>query len=67
MTYQCQPLAAGPGPPVAKVLSRNGGPVRDAALSLSRLALVAPYPFVAWGADELRRWRGRRLVIGSGT
>src|SRR5487761_1903708 len=30
MTYQCQPLAAGPGPPVAKVLSRDG---RDLRLS----------------------------------
>ena len=38
-----------------------------AALSLSQLALVAPFPFLVWGADELRRWRSRRRASGSGT
>ena len=31
-----------------------------AALSPAQLATVAPYPFVVWGADELRRLRNRR-------
>ena len=31
-----------------------------AALSPAQLAIVAPYPFVVWGADELRRLRVRR-------
>jgi calcium-translocating P-type ATPase len=31
-----------------------------AALSASQLLLVVPYPFIVWGADELRRlWRRR--------
>ena len=38
-------------------------------LSAGRWALVAPLPFLAWGADELRRWyrRGRGAPpVGSG-
>jgi len=31
-----------------------------AALSVSQLSLVAPFPFIVWGADELRRRRRRR-------
>jgi calcium-translocating P-type ATPase len=31
-----------------------------AALSPAQLATVAPYPFIVWGADELRRLRIRR-------
>ena len=32
-----------------------------AALSASQLMLVAPFPFVVWGADDMRRmWRRRR-------
>ena len=31
-----------------------------AALSASQLVLVLPFPFVVWGADELRRLRRRR-------
>jgi magnesium-transporting ATPase (P-type) len=31
-----------------------------AALSASQLLLVAPFPFVVWGADELRRMRRRQ-------
>lgn len=27
-----------------------------AALSAGQLLLVAPFPFIVWGADELRRW-----------
>ena len=30
------------------------------ALSLGQLATVLPFPFVVWGADEIRRWRRRR-------
>jgi calcium-translocating P-type ATPase len=31
-----------------------------AALTLRMLALVVPFPFIVWGADELRRWMLRR-------
>ena len=31
-----------------------------AALSPGQLAVVAPFPFVVWGADEARRWVQRR-------
>lgn len=31
------------------------------ALSAGQWALVAPFPFIVWGADELRRWYRRRL------
>ncbi len=31
-----------------------------AALSPAQLAVVAPFPFVVWGADEARRWVQRR-------
>jgi calcium-translocating P-type ATPase len=31
-----------------------------AALPVSDLALLLPYPFIVWGADELRRWLLRR-------
>jgi magnesium-transporting ATPase (P-type) len=31
-----------------------------AALPAKDLFLVAPFPFVVWGADELRRWMVRR-------
>ncbi|MFJ3175303.1 cation-translocating P-type ATPase [Streptomyces roseus] len=31
-----------------------------AALTPAMVALVAPFPFVVWGADELRRWLLRR-------
>ncbi len=31
-----------------------------AALPLKDLLLVAPFPFIVWGADELRRWKIRR-------
>lgn len=40
-------------PPVQTVLG-------TAALSPSMLALAIPYPFIVWGADELRRWLVRR-------
>ena len=32
-----------------------------AALSPMQLATVAPFPFLVWGADELRRYRRRRV------
>jgi hypothetical protein len=31
-----------------------------AALTPEMLLFVAPFPFVVWGADELRRWALRR-------
>ncbi|HEX5989847.1 MAG TPA: cation-transporting P-type ATPase [Solirubrobacterales bacterium] len=31
-----------------------------AALPWHYVLLVAPFPFIVWGADELRRWRARR-------
>ena len=31
-----------------------------AALSPDALALALPFPFIVWGADELRRWLVRR-------
>jgi calcium-translocating P-type ATPase len=34
-----------------------------AALSLPQLATVVPFPFVVWGADELRRLLVRRLLV----
>lgn len=40
-------------PPVQTVLG-------TAALSPTVLALTIPYPFIVWGADELRRWLIRR-------
>ncbi|MBN9635742.1 MAG: cation transporting ATPase C-terminal domain-containing protein, partial [Actinobacteria bacterium] len=40
-------------PPVQTVLG-------TAALSPTMLALTIPYPFIVWGADELRRWLIRR-------
>lgn len=32
-----------------------------AALSARQIAIVAPFPFVVWGADEVRRWWRRRV------
>ena len=37
-----------------------------AALSPRQLAIVAPFPFVVWGADELRRWRHRHRTAQPG-
>jgi calcium-translocating P-type ATPase len=37
-----------------------------AALPVKDLALVAPFPFIVWGADELRRWLIRRAERKSG-
>ena len=37
-----------------------------ASLSAGQLAIVVPFPFVVWGADELRRWRIRRRSPGQG-
>jgi hypothetical protein len=31
-----------------------------AALPAKDLLIVAPFPFIVWGADELRRWLVRR-------
>jgi magnesium-transporting ATPase (P-type) len=33
---------------------------RTAAVDADVLLLMVPFPFVVWGADELRRWRLRR-------
>jgi calcium-translocating P-type ATPase len=40
-------------PPLESLLGTAALPVRD-------LALLLPYPFIVWGADELRRWLLRR-------
>ncbi len=37
-----------------------------AALPLGDLAFMAPYPFIVWGADELRRWILRRNARAAG-
>jgi calcium-translocating P-type ATPase len=38
-----------------------------AALPAKDLLLVAPFPFIVWGADELRRWLLRRSERRSGS
>jgi calcium-translocating P-type ATPase len=50
-------------PPLQSLLGTEAPPLRD-------LALLLPYPFIVWGADELRRWwvrlradRGRRAQL----
>ncbi len=40
-------------PPLQSLLGTAGLPVHD-------LAFLLPYPFIVWGADELRRWLLRR-------
>jgi calcium-translocating P-type ATPase len=40
-------------PPLQSLLGTAALPVRD-------LLFVAPFPFIVWGADELRRWLVRR-------
>ena len=35
-----------------------------APLGVTELALLAPFPVVVWGADELWRWRRRRPMTG---
>ena len=40
-------------PPLQSMLS-------TAALDIDMLLFVAPFPFLVWGADELRRWLLRR-------
>lgn len=37
-----------------------------AALTPEVLLFVAPFPFVVWGADELRRWALRRRAEARG-
>jgi hypothetical protein len=36
-----------------------------AALMPGMLLFVAPFPFIVWGADELRRWMLRRGDAGA--
>ena len=38
-----------------------------AALPASDLALLLPYPFIVWGADELRRYIVRRRAATAST
>ena len=38
-----------------------------AALPWHYLAIVVPFPFIVWGADELRRWRVRRRAPEPGS
>jgi magnesium-transporting ATPase (P-type) len=40
-------------PPLQSLLGTAGLPLND-------LAFLLPYPFIVWGADELRRWLVRR-------
>jgi calcium-translocating P-type ATPase len=40
-------------PPLQSLLGTAGLPLKD-------LVLLLPYPFIVWGADELRRWLVRR-------
>jgi magnesium-transporting ATPase (P-type) len=40
-------------PPLQSLLGTAALPVHD-------LAFLLPYPFIVWGADELRRWLMRR-------
>jgi len=40
-------------PPLQSLLGTSGLPLHD-------LAFLLPYPFIVWGADELRRWLLRR-------
>jgi calcium-translocating P-type ATPase len=40
-------------PPLQELLGTAGLPIKD-------LVLLAPYPLIVWGADELRRWLLRR-------
>ncbi|WUH89754.1 cation-transporting P-type ATPase [Streptomyces sp. NBC_00433] len=35
-----------------------------ASLSAAQLAVIAPFPFIVWGADELLRWSRRRNTPG---
>ncbi|WP_041993907.1 cation-transporting P-type ATPase [Streptomyces sp. AcH 505] len=35
-----------------------------ASVGLSQLAVVVPFPFIVWGADELVRWLRRRNIPG---
>jgi hypothetical protein len=41
------------------------GAVATAALSPAELLFALPFPFIVWGADELRRWLIRRREIDS--
>ena len=36
-----------------------------ASLSPGQLAIVAPFPFIVWGADEIRRWVVRRRPVAA--
>jgi hypothetical protein len=37
---------------------------RTEALTPAQLAIVAPFPFIVWGADEIRRLLIRRYRTG---
>jgi magnesium-transporting ATPase (P-type) len=45
-------------PPLQSLLGTAALPVHD-------LALLLPYPFIVWGADELRRWLLRRRAAAA--
>jgi hypothetical protein len=36
-----------------------------AALSPTQLVVIAPFPVVVWGADELVRWARRRRLANA--
>jgi hypothetical protein len=46
-------LEHGEPPPMQSLLGAAALPVHD-------LLFLLPYPFIVWGADELRRWLARR-------
>jgi hypothetical protein len=46
-------------PPLQAIFGTN-------ALGVRELALLAPFPLVVWGTDELRRWTRRRGRGGPG-
>ena len=35
-----------------------------AALGPAELVILLPFPFIVWGADELRRYLARRREVG---
>ena len=73
--------SSSPSPPLLIYAPPFQALLATAALTPDMLLFVAPFPFIVWGADELRRWalrrrsardadrhareRGRRAVSGS--
>ena len=53
-------LRAGPRGHSSSTCRRSSRLLGTAALDPDMLLFVAPFPFIVWGADELRRWLLRR-------